>query len=369
MSVHEKLGLSQEEYSEVEEHFEERTHNGLQYRHLPGYRSHLERGTVLMDGEVVRGYPKVPRTLYLETGIPRHFDDEVVVEEKLDGYNVRITEIDGEVYAFTRGGIICPYTTWKAQEQLTLQPFLNENPGLMLCGEMVGPHNPYTTHDYSDVDSLEFRAFDVRDRETGDSLPVMERRELCSKHGFPQVELHGVYGAEEAAEEVRDAIKELEGGEGEGVVMKSPGVMQQLKYTSSAANQGDLAFAFSLPFDYGRDFMFRRIIREAFQSVEWNEGETERRERAHRLGESILLSMTESVEEVRDGNEVGEEHVVRDPPEKIDELLSHLESQGLKLVIREDHRTNGDRFVRYLKRMQASNDKTEAYLDGKIVKE
>lgn len=115
--------------------------------------------------------------------------------------------------------------------------------------------------------------------------------------------------------------------------------------------------------------MFRRIIREAFQSVEWGETEEERHERAHRLGEAILLLMIESVEEVKEGGEIGEEHIVRNEPGIVEELLNHLESQGLKIEVKDDREVSGERLVELLKLTQASNDKTQAYLNGKIVDE
>lgn len=224
--------MSCDEFDEVLEYFEERSYRGLQYRHLPDYRRNLERGTVLVDDEVVRGFPKVPRTLYLETGIPQHFNNEVVVEEKMDGYNTRVVRIDGEIYAFTRGGIICPYTTWKVKELLDFSGFFLDHPDLMLCGEMVGPHNPYTVHDYPGVESLEFRSFDIRSRELGSPLQVQERRELCNEYGFPQVELYGSYDMDKAAAAVREIIHELDSGGREGVVIKSSSGEKQLKYNN-----------------------------------------------------------------------------------------------------------------------------------------
>ncbi|MFQ3294586.1 MAG: putative ATP-dependent DNA ligase [Natrialbaceae archaeon] len=366
---HRALGLSKTTFDRIQDEFVNRYYEGTEYRSLPDYRKHLEKGTVLIAGMVVRGFPKIPRTLVIEEGIPRYFAGEFAVEEKMNGYNVRVTQIGNEVYAFTRGGIICPYTTWKVEADLDLEPFFEEYPGTMVCGEMAGPENPYTPHDYEDIDSLAFRAFDVRDRETGESIRVSDRRSILEEFDIPQVPFFGVFSPREAVEELPGIIDELDDAGREGIVMKTPHVTQQLKYTTSSANRGSLAFAFSLPFDYGQDFMFRRIIREAFQSAEWDESPQQARERAHALGEAILLSMTDTIEDVGNGATIGERHAVRGDGDAIAALLEHLRDQGLQLEIEADEAVDAGRFVRFVKRTQATKDKTEAYLDGTIVQE
>jgi putative ATP-dependent DNA ligase len=373
MEYHERLGIPAEKLAAHRDRFEERTHDGLSYHHLPDYRGPLERGTVLVDDPetVVRGFPKVPRTLVLREGIPRHFEGEVVVEEKLDGYNVRVVRLDGEVFAFTRSGIVCPFTTWKVREDLGFDPgpFFDDNPGAMLCGEMVGPENPYTVHDYPGVDSLAFRAFDVRDRESGHPVPVGERRSLRDSFGIEQVPIHGRFGVDTARAEVPHIVQELDARGREGVVLKSPDGSEQLKYTTASANQGDLAFAFSLPFDYGQAFVFRRLIREAFQAVEFGERSEEVDARAHDLGKSILEPMVETIRSVEDGNVAGESHAARGDPGAIEALLSHLRDQGLRIEVERDEVADGERVVEFLKVMRSTTDKTRTYLDGHVVRE
>jgi len=239
----------------------------------------------------------------------------------------------------------------------------------MLCGEMVGPENPYTTADCYDVDSIAFRAFDIRDRESGESLPVEDRRAACEDLEIPQVDLFGVYEPAEAVEATPEIIDDLDSRGREGIVMKTVDGGQQLKYTTSAANQGDLAFAFSLPFDYGRDFSFRRLIREGFQSVEFADSEVERRQRAHGVGESLLVPMADAIEAVDEGERLGERHTVRAEPRVVDALLDHFHEQSLSLDIEQDRRIEGERVLTFSKRIQRSTDKIDSYLDGTIVKE
>jgi putative ATP-dependent DNA ligase len=369
MKYHDQLGLSREEFEDIAEYFHDDSYEGWEYRHLSGYRKSVEKGTVLINDTVVRGFPKIPRSLVLDAGIPQQFDESIAIEEKLNGYNVRIARIDGEVFGFTRSGIICPFTTHKVRELLPVDRFFDRHPDRMLCGEMIGPENPYTVAECYDVDSIAFRAFDIREQVSGEPLAVEERREACAELGIPQAELFGVYTPEEAVASTPDIVRELDAEGREGIVMQTLSGTQQLKYTTSAANQGDLAFAFTFPFDYGRDFSFRRLIREGFQSVEFEESDAQRRERAHGLGESLLLPMVESIERIESGERIGEQHTVRAEPRVVDALLEHFRDQGLSISIEVDGQVEGERLLTFTKRIQRTNDKTEAYLDGTIVKE
>lgn len=368
MDDHDRLGLAEDAFEELRERFTEREYDGLEYRCLPDARRGVERGTVLIEGRAVRGFPKIPRALVIDPGVSERFGGPLAVEEKLNGYNARIVRIEGRTLAFTRGGLVCPYTTWLA-EGLELDAFFDDHPERVLCGEVIGHENPYTAHRYPDVDSIAFRAFDVRDRASGDPLPVAERRGLCEAYGIPQTELFGIYGPERAAEELPGIVRDLDRAGREGVVMQSIDGARQLKYTTAAAHRGDLAFAFSLPFDYGRDFVFRRLIREAFQTVEFGESPATREERAHALGEAILLSMADTVETVAEGAVVGERHTVRGDARVLEALFEHLRDQGLNIEIEADRRADGERVATFCKRTQSTNDKTRAYLDGTIVRE
>ncbi|MCU4971264.1 RNA ligase [Halobacteria archaeon AArc-m2/3/4] len=366
---HEILGVSEESFDRLEEHLDRRVHDGLAYRHLSNHRSGVERGTVLVAGTVVRGFPKIPRTLTVSTGVPEHFDGPVAVEEKLNGYNVRLARIDGDVLAFTRSGLFCPFTTRIVRRELgaELEALFDEYPQTMVCGEMIGPENPYTAHEYPGVDSIAFCAFGWRDCVSGRPLSVPERRDRYESFGIPQTRHFGTDEPAIVADGLREIVEALDEEEREGVVMQSRDGSRQLKYTTSAANRGDLAYAFSMPFEYGQEFVFRRLVREAFQSVEWGESNSTASERAHRLGEAILCSMIESIEAVAAGETVGNRQTVRAEPETVDALLEHLRDQGLTLVIDEDRTTNGERVVTFCKRSQSTNDRIQNYLDGQIV--
>lgn len=362
------LGVPDEDREDVLAAFDASVFEGRRYRHLTDARHGIERGTAIVEGVVVRGFPSIPRTLVLEPGIAEHFDGRLTIEEKRNGYNVRVARIDGDVLGFTRGGYLCPYTTSKVRELLDPDSVFDAHPDLMLCGELIGPENPYTPHEYPEVESAAFEVFDVRDRETGRPLAVDRRRELCDRHDLATVPNFGEYDPA-AADAVREVIDDLDRESKEGVVLQSMDGTRQLKYTTSSTHRADLEHAFSLPFDYGRDFVFPRILREVFQAVELDRTKGESRQRAQELGEAILLPAIEAVRAVERGETVGEEHTVRGEPDVIAALLAHLQDMGITLEIQRDHRDGDERVVSFVKVSQATRDNVRNYLDGQLIDE
>lgn len=326
----------------------------------------LEAGTVIYLGdetEVIRGFPKIRRTLLLSPTIQEHFRDRVAVEEKMNGYNVRIACLSsGETVALTRGGHVCPFTTRKAQELLDLSEFFREHPDLVICGEMIGRDNPYVSQDYPEVGPLGFRVFDLREKNTNRPLPVEERRALLDSYGLPNVRLFGVYPIEEAASEVADIIRALGMAGREGVVMKDPSMeVPPLKYTSSQAHARELAYAFSYPFDFGRPFFFSRVIREGFQAYELDESDDETRERARRLGEAIIYPMLERIKSISAGEAAYEDTVIDvEDRETAEEFIRHLVRLGVSATLA-DYRDGRATIRRFY---QSTTDRINNYLKG-----
>jgi len=207
----------------------------------------------------------------LHPALLKHFSKlrKVAVEEKMNGYNVRVALIGDKLVALTRGGFICPYTTEKANDLIGLG-FFQDYPDLVLCGEMVGPDSPYVPKTFYNIESLEFFVFDIREKNSGKPLHVMKRRALMEEYGINSVRLFGEFDIGEAHVEIANIIKSFGDTLREGVVIKDPEmVLSPVKYTSSLSNCADLRYAFEFYNDFGRDFFFGRVCREAFQSVEW----------------------------------------------------------------------------------------------------
>ncbi len=331
----------------------------------------IEGGTSVFTEpfDVVRGFPKISRTLLLYPALQRHFFScgKVAVEEKMNGYNVRVALIGDSLMALTRGGFICPYTTEKAIDLVGLD-FFKDHPELVLCGEMVGPDSPYVPKTFYDIESLEFFAFDIREKITGKPLPVKERRKLMEEYGIQSVRFFGEFEIEEAHIGIARIVRELGDSMHEGVVIKDPQmVLPPVKYTSSQSNCADLRYAFEFYNDFGRDFFFGRVCREAFQSVEWDEDEENLEKRCQQLGESLLLPMIKTIKKKKDGERIAENMRIKVKSlDTVKEFEEYLKLVGVDAIFEEPERIGNEYLVRIRKIHQSTNDRTEALLGGQL---
>ncbi len=335
--------------------------NGLQFRKSVGK---IESGTMVCLGdkiEIIRGFPKIRRTLMLNPSLKIHFNNEVAVEEKMNGYNVRIALVNNKITAFTRGGYVCPYTTKKAPEILNMTDFFRDHPDQVICGEMVGTENPYVTHHYREIGKLGFNIFDIREKGSNKPMPVHDRVEILELYGLPSVKFFGIIDIDEAPERIFELVIKLGMDDREGVVIKDPKMeIDPLKYTSSQAHNGELQYAFTYPFDFGRAFFFSRVIREGFQAYELEESDDEIRNRAHMLGESILYPMIKTIKHVSKDNLAFEDIIIHvDDLEEAEEFARHLRDLGVvatvnsfeqgKAIIRRVHQSTTDRISNFLR--------------------
>jgi len=313
----------------------------MRYRSLPYYVLRrpirgFEEGTAVLVGRegplVVRGYPPIRRVLLLSTAVPRHFPGEVYVEEKMNGYNVRVVMVDGELLALTRGGYICPYTTARLTREQgeALRGLLGEMEGYMVNGEVVGVENPYTRHRYPEAPLFGFFVFEIREASSGKPLPIPERMRKVEEHGLRGVRLLGVIGKDDV-EGLKEILRSLDEEGREGVVLKDPEYrVPPLKYTTPAANLGDIEAGMRFFFDEGRSYLYSRILREAFRVYEEGGGleELERR-----LGGAILEPLLRAIEEVEEGGQLVEEFTLRmSSLEEAREFLAFYEGVGAPLL-------------------------------------
>ena len=333
--------------------------------------SSLEAGTSIFvkPFDVVRGFPKISRTLMLYPGVANHFFSckTVVVEEKMNGYNARIALVGDELVGLTRGGFVCPYTTERARE-LIGRDFFCDHSDLVLCGEMVGPDSPYVPKTFYDIESLEFFIFDIREKITGKPMSVLERRKLVDEYNLKSVRLFGEYDVKEAHIEIKNIIKNFGSTLHEGVVIKDPQMkLAPIKYTSSQSNCADLRYAFEFYNDLGRDFFYPRVCREAFQSFEWNEDEESRRKRCLMLGESILLPMMKTIKKRKEGERITETVQIRVKDMKTAwDFEEHLRLLGMDAIFEEPEKIGNEYLIKIRKIYHSTNDKTESILRGEL---
>ena len=330
--------------------------------------SGVEAGTVIFrNGEIVWGYPSIRRPLMLEAAIKRHFIDSVAVEEKMNGHNVRIVSIDGDIVALTRGGFICPYSTEVAARLLPEEIF-EEQPNLVLCAEMVGPENPYVSQEVYSTDSIDLYLFDVAQKNRRGTYGVYKTHELAEEFGLKATTFFGEFPRDTAYKRIKEIVIRLGRQGREGVVMKDrENRVVPLKYTSSESNCSDLEIAFRHYNDYALDFFLSRAVREGFQSVEWKESEEERRERARRIGESILLPLAETIEKKQQGESIVQRIQIR-----VKSLSTargfeyHLRRCGIRAIFDQPLPEDDGYTIGITKIIMSTNDKTEALLNGEM---
>ncbi len=331
-----------------------------------------EEGTVIVkskDGEVViRGFPKIRRALTLKPTLEKHFGKrKIALEEKMNGYNVRIVKIGENLYAVTRRGLICPYTTEKVREKIP-NDFFEEYPNYMLCCEAVGYYSPYVPSKVYGLKEIEFFLFDVRESRTNRPIEIKEKVEIAERYGFNLARILAEILPDEI-EVVRKIINELNRFGREGIVFKDLKMeIEPIKYTTSSANCSDLRYAFRYFSEYARDFMLARIVREAFQSFEFDDQEAFD-ERCKRLGRSILEPMVNSIKTVKSGESVAEVTKLVFYSEEVLELFkNHLKLLGVDFRIKEFRRTGSRIYVIFERIMRSTTDKIKNILNGGLWK-
>ncbi len=341
-------------------------------RRFAGY----EKGTLVVpsEGVVVPGFPKTERALLLGPALRGRFGDleEVIVEEKMNGHNVRVFELDGEVYAVTRGGLICPYTTHRLRELHgeALAEFLSDHPGVVVCGEFVGRENPYVSVDYPEVsdEGVGFFVFDLMDAGTGRLLPFDSKKEVDG-YGLDRVRVLGRFPPDDP-DPFFDVIERLNEEGREGIVVKDPDArVPPLKYTTHAAHVEELEWAFGFVFDLGRDFVLTRTVREGFQALELGEGEEELNRRARELGEALIRGMVEGFRKVVEEGEAYEEVKVSFGSRRWLELYAEFVKRvtGGNTVVREIGERDGRVVAVVRKRYPSTTDKVTNVLDEGVL--
>lgn len=330
----------------------------------------IESGTSVFLHEspvVVRGFPKIKRAFVLEPLISMHFKSEIALEEKMNGYNVRVAMAGGLVVALTRGGFVCPYTTSRIRSVPGIREFLDENEDLMLCGEVVGMENPYVVHSYPEAPDFGFFVFDIRGRSDNVPLPIGKRNSILAQFRLNPVRLIDQVEVTGAADKIISVTKKLGEENREGLILKDPEmVLDPIKYTPSSTNSNDLTYAFGFPYEYGKDFFFSRIIREGYQAFEWHEDEKELEERALRLGKSILYPMVENIRKVQNGELLSEKFsLLVENEDQLDLLIAYLRSQRVTVIVEDKQIENGRLRARIIRPRTSSTDRIRAVLSGK----
>jgi len=284
----------------------------------------LEKGAIITEEGVVLDFPRIARILHLENGLHKIYSHPFYVEEKVDGYNLRVVRIQGRVLAFSRGAYVCPFSTDRVADFIDVKSVFDENPGLIICGEFAGPDNPYNIeHPPYVKEDVRFFAFDLMKVNKHESIPIEERYRLFDLYRMPTVRRFGRFSISDMPV-LKNIVKELDETGCEGIVIKPTHPAEKLvKYVTLGSCLRDLRVTAPLMAESMSEFFTHRIIRAAMFINEnihsLNAGI------CSQLGEALLQPVFESVKKVAKGEVIEEKFLLRFKEEKnIQRMIDHL---------------------------------------------
>ena len=314
----------------------------------------IERGTAIIGERVIWGYPHIKRIFVLGKGLERNIKGMIYAEEKIDGFNVRIANVDGKTYAFSRGGFLDSFVTEKARE-MGLDGFFRDHPSYVLCGEMIG-NTPYTAPS---------KDFDVRlfvfDVDTGDGsyLSPQKKYDLLKKYGINCVpKLGKCKDQEEAKKLIRAMIK----GKKEGLVFRGDDGKSIVKYVTPFTDVNDIEKSSDMFFDMPIGFYYQRILRSAFFIDEFG---LESGKYSEKLGNAFYSGLIKAIRTAKKGEDVDAEFEILIKDKKIwKDIQKHMSRDvGLeKLWERDD---NGKTRIRFRKIYRKTTKSLGALASGK----
>ena len=309
----------------------------------------VPRGTVILGDRIIPGYPHIGRIFALERGLDRHFDGEFYAEEKIDGYNVRIVPIEDRLVAFTRSGVVCPFTCDRLPDLLDIRAALTmwaERPELVLCAEVAGPDNPY-------IDAISPRvrqdvalfAFDFMQVGRPDYLDLDRREQFFARFGLPRAPLYGRFRASDVAR-LKAIMLDLDAEGGEGIVMKPPGPGVRLKYVTPHATieaaRSDAPLEMELPGEY----YIRSIVRMGLSMRELGLRQHDH-SRSAALGQALLEGFEQALDELEATGEIAKRFTFKvHSPDSADRLLKNINRNARTVRVREVERRQEGEYTR-----------------------
>lgn len=346
---------------------------GLRYRRYSDDHHGVPRGTIILeDQRIVPGYPRIGRILVLDRGVRGHFAGEFDVEEKIDGYNVRIVAVDGRLVPFTRNGLVCPFTADRLPDLLDRDAALAlfaEQPDLVLCAEVAGPDNPYIDAAPPRVpEDVSLFAFDFMRCGQGDFIAMADREKLFSRHGLPRAPYIGRFKASDVPR-LKQEILRLDAEGGEGMVLKPVHGGERLKYVTPSSTLVALRADASLEMELPGEFFTHRIARLAIGLRELGLRKLDHG-LAVEIGESLLRGFESALDEFERTGEVAKHFSIKvRSPDTATLVLDGINRGSRTVRVREIERHQEGRYTRvvFAKTFRRSTDILDGLLSGRAV--
>lgn len=352
---------SVERHDAVREEFE-----GICYYRVTKKIGVLEKGAVVTREGVLFDFPRIARVLHLENGVRNAYSQPFYVEEKVDGYNIRVALIEGRVLAFSRGAYVCPFSTDRVVDFLDVKTIFGKRPDFVVCGEFAGPDNPYNVeHPPYVKEDVRFFTFDLMAINKPHSLPAEERYQLFDSFSMPTVRRFGRFSSADV-NALKEIMKELEESGSEGIVMKPVNPAERtLKYVTLGSCLRDMRVTAHLMPEMMSEFFTHRIIRAAMFLNEHTHAPGP--EVFASLGEALLKPVYESVARVARGGLIEEKFCLRFREEKnVQAMIEHLYKCKVKFEVLSKNKEGVYWRVAFSKKYYATYEILQRHIDGAV---
>ena len=277
-------------------------YDDLRYvRFVDDYKG-VGRGTAVFDDMAVFAYPSIGRVLSLQSGIENLFEAPFWMEEKVDGFNVRVFHLNNRVLALSRGGFICPFTTDRIHDLLDTRIFDHE-PDIVLCAEVAGPDNPYMDGGVPYIgEDIKIFVFDIGYINQTGFAAYKDKEILFDRYQLPAVQRFGRFQSTDV-QRIREILLQLDNEYREGVIFKEDSPRDyRAKYTTANINIVDIAAGAYMTFDLPPEYFKNRLARLVLFMDE--QGITSTAELQQRLGAAYLDGFFEAIQQIHQHHKV-----------------------------------------------------------------
>ncbi len=317
------------------------------------------RGTVLIGNRTILGFPKIKRIFTLEKGLAKNMpSEEIFIEEKIDGFNLRVVSEGGKIFAFSRGGFLDAFSTEKVRD-MRFESFFKKYPKYVLCGEMIG-NTPYTfpAKGY-DVKLL---VFDILDEESK-LLPVEEKYALLKKFDIFSVPFLGKFKTSDT-KKLKQIALSINKDKKEGMVIKSIDRKYAVKYVVPTSDIEDIAHASHALFDMPAGFFHQRVLRSA---IFIRDLDLDKDKYALELGKAFYGKLISQLDGAESGEGVFDEYEISIKDATIwDKILKHM-GKEVKIEIIFKREENDSIRIRFKKKYKDTGKRLHEFLNGKGV--
>lgn len=262
------------------------------------------RGSAHFDnGELtVPGYPSIGRILNLERGLSEQVGERFWMEEKIDGYNVRIFRHHDRVLALTRGGFVCPFSTDRLADLFDLS-FFDAHPEMVVCAEIAGPGTPYLEGSPPFIpEDVGLYVFDFMRLNRPGFVDPQEKDRLMAAHQLNAVPALGYFSVADI-DRIRSIMVQLDESGREGAVFKEDGGRnRRAKYVTAQSSIADIRCTAGGMLELPAEYFTGRILRMVTFLEE--QGLQAGSDIPQALGSAFLDGLNEAVAQYREVHQV-----------------------------------------------------------------